>query len=265
MGGDDSFDSTTVDESVIIPELLDTNIKGMKIGLPKEYFQKGLDSKVEKTIKKALNWFEEQGAEVIEISLPHTEYAIAVYYMIMCSEASSNLARFDGIRYGLSKESEKLDQIYKQTRGQGFGPEPKRRIMLGTYALSSGYYDAYYKKALQVRAMIRQDFDQVLKEVDCVLTPVSPTTAWKIGEKTNDPLAMYMSDVYAVSLNLTALPGLAVPCGFDNGLPVGFQIIGKPYDELTLFKLAQAYQSEHDWHIQDPYGWSSIFPNNEKE
>ncbi len=254
MGGDDPLDATSVaDESVIVPELLSKNIKGLKIGIPKEYFGKGLDGDVEKTVRDAVKFLEGKGAEVHEVSLPHTEYALAAYYVIMPCEVSSNLARFDGIRYGLSVESTDLDTIYKQSRGQGFGEEPKRRIMIGTYALSSGYYDAYYKKALQVRTLIRRDFDEVFKEVDCVIVPVSPTTAWKIGEKSDDPLAMYMSDMYAVSLNLTALPGMAVPCGFVDGLPVGFQVIGKPFDELTLFKVGKAYQAEHDWHVRDPF------------
>jgi aspartyl-tRNA(Asn)/glutamyl-tRNA(Gln) amidotransferase subunit A len=258
MSGLDDNDSTTTEADVVLPELIDKDIKGMTIGLPKEYFAEGLDKDVEKVIRDAVTWYEQNGATVKEISLPHTKYAIATYYMVMCSEASSNLARFDGIRYGLSAKSDQLDQIYKVSRGQGFGEETKRRIMLGTYALSSGYYDAYYKKALQVRALLRQDFDKALEDVDCILTPVSPTVAWKIGEKIDDPLQMYLSDIYTISLNLTALPGMAVPCGFVKDLPVGFQLASKAFDELSMFKLAKAYQSDHDWHIQDPFGWSSL-------
>ena len=253
MQGDDPKDATcNPDLDLIVPELIDKDIKGLRIGLPKEYFKKGLDKEVEEKVQEAVKFLEGQGAEVVEISLPHTKFSLAAYYIIMPCEVSSNLARFDGIRYGLSAESTNLEEIYKKSRGQGFGDEPKRRIMLGTYALSSGYYDAYYKRALQVRTLIRQDFDDAFDEVDCILTPVSPTTAWKIGEKSDDPLTMYLSDIYTISANLAALPGMSVPCGFVDGLPVGFQLIGKPFDELTMFKIAKSYQDEHDWHTQDP-------------
>lgn len=252
-GGDSKDATTAVETGKIVPELLGQDIKGMKIGLPKEYFAEGLDKKVEKLVREAAAFLESKGAELHEISLPHTEYAIATYYMIMCSEASSNLARYDGIRYGLSEKAENLEQIYMRTRGKGFGDEPKRRIMLGTYALSSGYYDAYYKKALQVRTMIYKDFEAAFEQVDCILTPMSPTTAWPLGEKADDPLAMYLSDIYAVSANLAGLPGISVPCGFAEGLPVGFQMISKSFDELTLFRLTKAYQAEHDWHLCDPF------------
>lgn len=254
MQGDDPKDATcNPDSDLVVPELIDKDIKGLRIGLPKEYFKQGLDKEVEKKVREAVNFLQGQGAEIIEISLPHAKFSLAAYYIIMPCEASSNLARYDGIRYGLSVEAADLDQIYKQSRGQGFGDETKRRIMLGTYALSSGYYDAYYKRALQVRTLIRQDFDNAFDQVDCILTPVSSTTAWKIGEKCNDPLTMYLSDIYTISVNLAALPGMSVPCGFIDGLPVGFQLIGRPFDELTMFRIAQNYQSQHDWQILDPF------------
>ncbi len=253
IDGGDTKDATSAnDTDKVVPELLGQDIKGMKIGLPKEYFAEGLNKEVEKLVREAAVFWESKGAELVEVSLPYTEYAIATYYMIMCSEASSNLARYDGIRYGLSEESKELEKVYQQTRGKGFGDEAKRRIMLGTYALSSGYYDAYYKKALQVRTQIYKDFEQVFEQVDCIMGPVSPTTAWPIGEKVDDPLTMYLGDIYTISVNLTGLPGISLPCGFSDDLPVGVQLVGKAFDELTLFRLAKAYQAEHDWHLRDP-------------
>ncbi|MFH1433703.1 MAG: Asp-tRNA(Asn)/Glu-tRNA(Gln) amidotransferase subunit GatA, partial [Candidatus Uhrbacteria bacterium] len=214
LQGDDPRDATSAaGKEITIPELMGGDVKGLKIGLPKEYFAHGLDHEIKERVMNAVQVLKEQGAEIVEVSLPHTEYALAAYYLVMPSEASSNLARFDGIRYGLSEAGKNLDELYKKTRGQGFGAETKRRIMLGTYALSSGYYDAFYKKALQVRAKIRQDFDDAFDEVDCILTPTSPTVAWKIGEKVDDPLTMYLSDIYTISVNLAALPGISIPCG----------------------------------------------------
>lgn len=251
--GPDPKDATSSNEiNTTVAELINSDINGVKIGLPKEYFTKGLDSKIKDQIDRVIKLLESKGAVFKEVQLPHTDYSLAAYYIVMPSEASSNLARFDGIRYGQSKRSENLDELYKRTRGEGFGAEVKRRIMLGTYALSSGYYDAYYKKALQVRAKIREDFDRVFNEVDCLLTPTSPTIAWEIGAKVDDPLEMYLSDIYTISLNLAGLPGMSVPCGFVNNLPVGFQLIGQAFDEYTLFRVGKAYQEETDWHKTAP-------------
>ncbi len=251
--GPDPKDATSSpDIKTTVAELINSDINGVKIGLPKEYFAKGLDNKIKGQINLVIQLLESKGAVFKEVELPHTDYSLAAYYIVMPSEASSNLARFDGIRYGKSERSENLDELYKRTRGQGFGAEVKRRIMLGTYALSSGYYDAYYKKALQVRAKIREDFDQVFNQVDCLLTPTSPTVAWEIGAKVDDPLEMYLSDIYTISLNLAGLPGISIPCGFVNNLPVGFQLIGQAFDEYTLFRVGKAYQEETDWHKTSP-------------
>ncbi|MBI2595594.1 Asp-tRNA(Asn)/Glu-tRNA(Gln) amidotransferase subunit GatA [Candidatus Daviesbacteria bacterium] len=214
------------------------DLKGLKVGIPKEYFGKGIDPGVEQVIKKAIKKLEELGAEIVEISLPHSEYALAVYYIIMPSEVSSNLARFDGIRYGLTRDK--------------FGSEPKRRIMLGTYALSSGYYEAYFKKAAQVRTLIIQDFQKAFGKVDVIVGPVSPTVAWDLGKKTDDPLSMYLSDIYTVPASLAGLCGLSVPCGFSEGLPVGLHILGKQFDEATVFKVGYAYEQATQWHLKKP-------------
>lgn len=217
---------------------LKEGIKELKVGVPKEYFGKGLDEGVEKVMKEAIKKLGELGAEIIEVGLPHSQYAVAAYYIIMSSEVSTNLARFDGIRFGSAR--------------QNFGAEPKRRIMLGTYALSSGYYDAYYKKAAQVRTLIKQDFDQAFTGVDVIVGPVSPTVAWNLGEKVDDPLTMYLSDIYTISVNLAGLPGLSVPCGFVNGLPVGLHIIGKQFDEATILKVGHAYEQVTSWRKEKP-------------
>ena len=193
------------------------------------------------------------GAEVVEVSLPHTTYALPVYYLIAPAEASANLARYDGLRYGLSLRGSDLWDSYRQTRGQGFGPEVKRRIMLGTYALSAGYYDAYYLKASQVRTLIRQDFDQALEGCDVLVAPTTPTTAFKLGEKVDDPLQMYLQDIFTLALSLAGLCGLSVPCGFDaNGLPIGLQIMGAAFDEATVLRVAHAYEQATGWHNQTP-------------
>ncbi len=216
----------------------DKPLKGIKIGVPGEYFGEGLDKGVEKVIKDAIKKLEELGAEIIEVSLPHTEYAIAVYYIVMASEVSSNLAKFDGIRFGSS-------------RGD-FGAEPKRRIMLGTYALSAGYFDDYFIKAAKVRTLIKKDFEEAFKKVDIIVGPVSPTVAWDLGEKITDPMAMYLSDVYTVPASLAGLPGLSVPCGFSEGLPVGLQILGKYMDEETVLNVGEVYEKSTDWHNRKP-------------
>ena len=254
IAGYDKKDSTSID--VAVPNYLDTikqDIKGLKIGLPKEYFIDGLDSDVKKSINEAIEIYKKLGAEIIEISLPHTDYAVAIYYIICCSEASANLARYDGVRYGFRAECDNLLDEYQKSRGQGFGPEVKRRIMLGTYALSAGYYDAYYGKAQKVRTLIKQDFENAFKTVDLILTPSSPTPAFKIGEKSSDPLQMYLSDIFTISCNLAAIPGMSIPCGFSQkGIPIGMQLLAKIFDEQTMFKSAYSYQQSTDWHKQFP-------------
>ncbi len=252
IGGRDSKDATSVETDVTIPELISTDVKGLKVGVPKEYFMEGMDAEVRARVEEARDVLVRGGAEVVEISLPQSEYALAAYYVIMPSEASSNLARFDGMRYGAPEESATLEERYVKTRSAQFGREAKRRILLGTYALSSGYYDAYYKKALQVRAKIREDFDKAFQDVDVILTPTSPSVAWDIGEKFDDPLTMYLADIYTVSVNLAGLPGISLSCGFAHDLPVGVQLIGKPFDEYTLLRAGAYYQSMTDWHKQSP-------------
>ena len=252
--GFDEFDSTSV--SLEVPDFnncLDEDIKGIKIGIPKEYFGQGLDSQVDSAIKDVIEVFKKKGAQIIPISLPHTEYAVATYYIIASSEASSNLQRFDGIRYGLSERAPSLKDIYFKTRGEGFGDEAKRRIFLGTYSLSSGYYEAYYVRALKVRRLIKQDFDKAFGEVDVILTPTSPTPAFKIGEKMTDPLSMYLSDIYTISANLAGNPAVSFPCGFTkDDLPIGAQLIAKEFDEASLVRLGFSYQNSTDFHKRIP-------------
>ncbi len=230
--GRDPMDATT--PPVEVPNYindLNKGVKGLKIGVPQEYFIEGLDSKVKNEIEKALSWYESEGAELIEVSLPHTSYAIEVYYIIQTAEVSSNLARYTGVRYGKDRSH--------------FGDEAKRRIMLGTYVLSAGYYDAYYKKAMQVRTLLKKDFEEAFKKVDVMITPASPTLPWKLGEKANDPLAMYLSDIFTVHANLVGVPGLSVPVGFVDGLPVGMQILGPHFKEDLLFQVGNAFESTH--------------------
>jgi aspartyl-tRNA(Asn)/glutamyl-tRNA(Gln) amidotransferase subunit A len=240
ISGRDPKDSTSVDSKIQNYKL---EIKNLIIGVPKEYFIKGIDPEVEKIIKQAISQAEEQGAKIEEISLPHTEYALAAYYIIMPSEASANLARYDGIEYGLSEsENKNLLDVYLETRGKGFGDEVKRRIMLGTYVLSVGYYDAYYLKAQKVRTLIKRDFENAFKKVDAIFTPTSPFPAFKIGEKTADPLSMYLSDIFTVSANLAGLPALSLPVGFTKAdLPVGLQIIGKPFEDNKILEISKLY------------------------
>ena len=239
--GHDIFDSTTVNQpSEDFTKSLDENIKGLKIGLPKEFFGKGVSGEVAEKVKESISKLEELGCKIKEISLPHSEYSIAVYYILAPSEISSNLARFDGIRYGLSsKDAKTLLDTYLESREEGFGTEVKRRIMLGTFALSSGYYDAYYLKAQKVRNLIKNDFDKAFEEIDLIVGPTAPTTAFKIGEK-SDPLSMYLSDIFTVPVNLAGLPAISIPCGNgnDSNMPVGFHIIGKPFDEKTILRTA---------------------------
>lgn len=233
--GKDSMDATSVDYEFKAEKV---SLKGLKIGVPKEYFAEGIDPEVQIIIRRAIEKAEKEGAKIVPISLPATEYAIACYYIIVPSEVSSNLARFDGIKYGLSKPSEKLLDVYLKSRGEGFGAEPKRRILVGTYALSSGYYDAYYKKALEVKELIKQDFAAAFEKVDVIFSPVSPIPAFKIGEKKDDPLAMYLMDVYTCPVKLAGIPALSMPAGKVGALPVGLQIIGNYFEENKIFSIA---------------------------
>jgi aspartyl-tRNA(Asn)/glutamyl-tRNA(Gln) amidotransferase subunit A len=251
IAGHDPADSTSVNTPV--PDYqagLTGDLKGLRIGLPQEYFIEGLDDDVRKAVEQASVTYRDLGAEVIEVSLPHTAYAVACYYLIATAEASSNLARYDGVRYGLRADNaENLIDMYMQSRAAGFGTEVKRRIMLGTYALSSGYYDAYYLKAQKVRTLIRQDFLDAFEKVDTLLTPVAPTPAFALGEKLNDPLQMYLSDIYTIPANLAGTCAMSLPCGFSaNGLPIGLQLIGKPFDEITLLRTAHAFEQATAWH-----------------
>jgi aspartyl-tRNA(Asn)/glutamyl-tRNA(Gln) amidotransferase subunit A len=254
MAGHDPKDSTSM--PVEVPDYvagLTGDIKGLKIGIPKEYFVEGIQAETEKAVRAAIAQLEGLGAEVKEISLPHTEYSLPVYYLIATSEASANLARYDGIRYGTVKQGEDMLDNYRKTRGEGFGAEVKRRIMLGTYALSAGYYDAFYGKASQVRTLIKRDFDTVFEDVDVLVAPTSPTTAFKIGEKSDDPLEMYLADVLTIAANIAGICGVSVPAGFDSGgLPIGLQFLGPAFGEETLLRAAHAYQTNTDWHTRFP-------------
>ncbi|MEW6586454.1 MAG: Asp-tRNA(Asn)/Glu-tRNA(Gln) amidotransferase subunit GatA [Nitrospirota bacterium] len=254
IAGHDPRDSTSAPVSVPdFTAVLGSDIKGMRVGIPKEYFVEGMDAEVEQSVKDAVKRLESLGATPVEISLPHTEYAIATYYLIATSEASSNLARYDGVKYGLRVEGKNLMDMYLNTRSQGFGAEVKRRIMLGTYALSAGYYDAYYRKSQQVRTLIKRDFEEAFGKVDVVVTPTCPTPAFRIGEKTDDPLQMYLSDIFTISVNLAGVPAVSVPCGFTSqNLPVGLQIIGRHFDEESLFKVAYAYEQSTEWRRRRP-------------
>jgi aspartyl-tRNA(Asn)/glutamyl-tRNA(Gln) amidotransferase subunit A len=254
MAGHDPKDSTSA--PIDVPDftkMFGQEIRGLKIGIPKEYFIEGMDRDVENSVHLAIKKLESLGAIPVEVSLPHTGYAVATYYILATSEASSNLARYDGVKYGFRSDRKDLLEMYMNTRSQGFGVEVKRRIMLGTYALSAGYYDAYYKKGQQVRTLIKQDFDNVFKNVDVIVTPTSPSAAFKIGEKATDPLQMYLSDIFTISVNLAGMPAISIPCGFTrNNLPIGLQIIGKHFDEESILKIAYAYEQSTDWHKRKP-------------
>ena len=254
IAGHDPADSTSADRSVpLYRQALTGDIKGLRVGVPKEYFITGIAPEVEQAVRDAIRLLVKNGAVVEEISLPHTEYAVAVYYIVATAEASSNLARYDGMRFGHRAGGKDLLETYMLSREEGFGPEVKRRIMLGTYALSAGYYDAYYLKAQGVRALIKQDFDAAFQRCDAIITPTAPSTAFKIGEKIEDPLQMYLSDIYTISVNLAGLPALSLPCGFDgDGMPIGLQIIGKHFDEATILRLAYAYEQATEWHRRKP-------------
>jgi len=226
------------------------HIKGLKLGLPKEYMIGGLDPEVKAAVDAAVKKFSELGAEIVEISLPHTDYAVGVYYIIATAEASANLARFDGVRYGARVDGNDPVELYARTRGAGFGTEVKRRIILGTYVLSGGYHDAYYLRAQKVRTLIRSDFLKAFEIVDAIVTPTSPTAAFKIGEKSDDPLQMYLSDIFTISCNLAGICGVSLPCGFTRSpkLPIGLQLLGKPFGEATMLRLAHAYEQSTSWH-----------------
>ncbi|WP_158734641.1 Asp-tRNA(Asn)/Glu-tRNA(Gln) amidotransferase subunit GatA [Alteribacillus sp. YIM 98480] len=247
-------DSTSADVSV--PDYLSSltgDVKGLRIAVPKEYLGEGVNEDVKQRVLEALKVLEEQGATWEEVSLPHSQYAVAAYYLLASSEASANLARFDGVRYGVRAENpNNLIDMYKETRSNGFGDEVKRRIMLGTFALSSGYYDAYYKKAQKVRTLIKQDFDKIWENYDVVIGPTAPTTAFKVGEKIDDPLTMYANDILTIPVNLAGVPAISVPCGFSEGLPVGLQIIAKPFEEGTVYRVAHAFEQATDHHKAKP-------------
>ncbi|WP_040205376.1 Asp-tRNA(Asn)/Glu-tRNA(Gln) amidotransferase subunit GatA [Neobacillus jeddahensis] len=254
ISGLDPMDSTSA--NVDVPNFassLTGDIKGLKIAVPKEYLGEGVNESVRQSVLAALKVLEGLGAEWEEVSLPHSKYALATYYLLSSSEASANLARFDGVRYGYrANDAESLLELYKKTRAEGFGDEVKRRIMLGTFALSSGYYDAYYKKAQQVRTLIKKDFEDVFANYDVIVGPTTPTAAFKVGENIDDPLTMYANDILTIPVNLAGVPGISVPCGFDAGLPLGLQIIGKHFDEATIYRVAHAFEQATDYHKQKP-------------
>jgi aspartyl-tRNA(Asn)/glutamyl-tRNA(Gln) amidotransferase subunit A len=255
ISGYDPCDSTSVD--LPVPDYtraLGHDLNSLVLGVPREAFGEGIDPEVEATVKEAIRTMEKLGARIVDVSLPHSQYAVAVYYLIAPAEASSNLARYDGVKYGFrAKGSHDLLEMYKETRSQGFGSEVKRRIMLGTYALSAGYYDAYYRKASQVRTLIGKDFEQAFRQCDALVLPTAPTPAFKIGEKVDDPLQMYLSDIYTIPCNLAGLPGLSLPCGFSQaGLPIGLQILGNHFQEEKILRVAYAYEQNTDHHLRKP-------------
>ncbi|MEI7770467.1 MAG: Asp-tRNA(Asn)/Glu-tRNA(Gln) amidotransferase subunit GatA [Chloroflexales bacterium] len=255
LAGHDPRDGTSA--TTPVPDYraaLSGDVRGLRVGVPGEYFVEGMEPGVERATRAAIDVLRAQGAEVVEISLPYTKYALPTYYIIAPAEASANLARFDGVRYGPREPGESMWDQIELTRGHRFGIEVRRRIMLGAYALSAGYYDAYYKRAQQVRTLIKRDFETAFTQVDVIAAPTSPTVAFPIGQRTNDPLAMYLSDVCTLPINLAGVPGLVVPCGFSEGLPVGLQLIGRPFDESTLLRVGDAYQRVTDWHTRRPAG-----------
>ncbi len=254
MAGFDPRDATSMKEPVPAITLpAEPDLRGLRIGVPQEYFQEGVQPEVARAVRQAIEHLAQLGAEVVDISLPHTPYAVPVYYIIAPSEASANLARYDGIRYGPRIEGETMWDIFYKTRGRLFGPEVKRRIMLGTYALSAGYYDAYYAKAQKVRTLFRQDFEKAFEHVDLIAAPVAPSTAFPIGAKTQDPLSMYLEDIFTLPANLAGVPGIAFPVGFDQqGLPIGMQLMAPPFEEARLLAVAHAYQMTTDWHTRVP-------------
>lgn len=257
MAGFDPMDSTSVD--IPVPDYtatLNQSIKGLRIGLPKEFFNADLDNDIANAVQNAIKEYEKLGATIHEISLPNSELSIPAYYVIAPAECSSNLARYDGVRYGYRcKDPVDLIDLYKRSRSEGFGKEVIRRIMIGTYALSAGYYDAYYLKAQKIRGLIREDYANAFKQVDIILGPTTPTPAFKLGEKANDPISMYLSDIYTIAVNLAGLPGLSIPVGFTKGLPIGMQLIGDFFAEASLLNAAHQYQKVSDWHTKTPEGF----------
>ena len=258
IAGHDPQDSTSLNEPV--PDYvakLGNDLRGVRLGLPKEYMTEGIDSQVKAAINAAVKQMNSLGAEIVEVSLPHTDYAVAVYYILATAEASANLARFDGVRYGYRAENPKdILDLYGRTREEGFGPEVKRRVVLGTYVLSSGYYDAYYLRAQKVRELIRQDFAKAFENIDALISPTSPVPAFKLGERTADPLQMYLADIFTIAANLAGICGISLPCGFaevdGHRLPIGLQLLGKPLDEARIFQIAHAYEQSTDWHKARP-------------
>ena len=255
IGGHDPMDSTSA--NVSLPDFtadLSKDVKGLKIGIPKEYFGKGLDANVEKAVQEAIKTLESMGMQTVEVSLPHTEYAVATYYILACAEASANLSRYDGVKYGYrSEHADNLMDMYTNTREEGFGEEVKRRILLGTFVLSSGYYDAYYLKGQKARTLIKQDFEEAYKRCDLMASPIAPATAFKLNEKLDDPLQMYLSDIFTISANLAGIPAISIPCGQSpDNLPIGLQLMGKHFDEATLLNVAHQYQHTTDHHLQHP-------------
>ena len=256
IAGNDPHDATSM--NLPVPDIAASlggvrDLKGMRIGVPREYFVTGIDEQVEATVRAAIKQLANLGATIDEVSLPHTQYVLPVYYLIAPSEASANLARYDGVKYGLNApEAHTVLENYGLTRGRGFGPEVKRRIMLGTYALSAGYYDAYYLKAQKVRTLIKADFDKAYEHFDALVAPVAPTVAFKLGEKIDDPLTMYLSDIFTLGPSLAGIPGISVPCGFVDNMPVGLQILGRAFDEASVFKVAYAYEQSTAWHKLTP-------------
>jgi aspartyl-tRNA(Asn)/glutamyl-tRNA(Gln) amidotransferase subunit A len=255
IAGQDPLDSTSRPEPVpdYLAALKNTDLRGLRLGAPIEYFGSGMQPEVEKVTRAAMDQLRDLGAEIVEVSLPHSRFAIPVYYMVLFAEASANLARMDGVRYGYSAEADDVLQRYLATRQQGFGPEVKRRIMMGAYVLSVGHYDAYYVRAQQVRALLRRDFEEAFKRCDAMVTPVSPTTAFRLGEKINDPLAMYLSDIYTITANLAGIPGMSIPCGLTkSGLPIGLQLLAPAFAEENLLRTARAFERETDWNTRRP-------------
>ncbi|MDP1598334.1 Asp-tRNA(Asn)/Glu-tRNA(Gln) amidotransferase subunit GatA [Phenylobacterium sp.] len=257
MSGHDAKDSTSLDIDVPdFPSFVGKSVKGLRVGIPKEYRVDGMPAEIEKLWEQGIAWLKEAGCEIVEVSLPHTKYALPAYYIVAPAEASSNLARYDGMRFGLREEGANLTETYENTRAAGFGPEVKRRILIGTYVLSAGYYDAYYLKALKVRRRIADDFDQAFEKVDALLTPTAPSAAFGLGENADDPVAMYLNDIFTVTVNLAGLPGMSIPAGVDvNGLPLGLQLIGKALDEGTLFSLGGAIEKAADFKAKPAKWW----------
>ena len=254
LAGHDPRDSTSAPQPVPdYTKALTRDVRGLRIGLPKEYFVEGMDPEVEKSVRAAAATFKKLGAEIQSVTLPHTPYSVAVYYIVAVAEASSNLGRFDGVEFGLRASEKTLKEMYFETRDAGFGEEAKRRILLGTFVLSAGYYEAYYLKGQKVRTLIRQDFEEAFRKVDLILTPTAPTAAFKIGEKLNDPLAMYLSDIFTIPVNLAGIPAMSLPCGFTNsGLPIGMQLMARPFDEETIFRAAHALEQDMELYRRKP-------------